>query len=102
MLSGDEAIVPLAPRDTVERFEEFRWRGQRPAGGWYVVTVRAPGAAPGDPPLARSAQIDESRWAPVEEAARRLPQEIEWQVRLYDPEGEVTASPWTRARRRGP
>jgi hypothetical protein len=99
ILSGTE-IVALAPSGATERFDEFRWRAERPAGGWFVVQVRLPGAAPEDT-LAQSPQIEELRWAPEDESS--LPREIEWRVRLYDAGGDpIGATDWIRAERRAP
>jgi hypothetical protein len=87
ILVGDE-IEAIAPRGLVESFEIFEWRAELPPLGWCVVHVHRAGAGQEVPPLAVSQEIEDTRWHPGEEVVRGWPREIEWEVHVYDAEGD--------------
>jgi len=84
---GVGEVEAIAPRGLVPDFATFAWRGERPPQGWFVVRVFRAGAPPGERPLAESGEILETSWTPGTGVTQLWPREIEWEVRVFDAEG---------------
>lgn len=89
-------LETIAPRGRVANFDEFEGRGPRPAGGFFRISVFAPGVAT---PLLVSPPLDTPRWRPTAEELARLPATIEWRLESFVAGGESRVSPRAAATR---
>ncbi|MCK6448321.1 MAG: hypothetical protein L6Q99_18185 [Planctomycetes bacterium] len=89
-------LETVAPRGRVTDFAEFQGRGVRPAGGFFRISVFAPGAAT---PLLVSPPLDTPQWRPTAEELASLPATIEWRLESFVAGGESRVSPRAAATR---
>lgn len=82
-------LEAVAPRGRVADFAEFRGRGARPAGGFYRISVFAPGS---DVPLVVSPPLDAPEWRPTADELASLPGSIEWRLESFIAGGESRVS----------
>jgi hypothetical protein len=81
----------------------FRWRGERPASGAFVVVVCAEEAGTRGKVLMTSGRCTENEWKAPRERLATLPDSIVWFVRVIDGSGgSSTESPDARAQRSRP
>lgn len=102
--AGDEqelvmgvGLEALAPRGLVESFAQFEGKGDRPSGGFFRISVFAPGSSEA---LVVSPSLDAPRWQPTAEELARLPTRIEWRLESFVAGGESRVSPRAEAERR--
>jgi hypothetical protein len=105
---GTEARRCLGPVGPVLAYEEFRWQGERPAGGWFELEILAVSAEPG------AAEVDhrefsihvprltEPVWRPTAEQLPSLPSAIFWKVTWYDASGQPCGQAQAEAERIAP
>jgi hypothetical protein len=84
---GAGELEATAPKGLVGEFTTFEWQGDLPAQGWFEVRVYRAGAPPGERALAEPGPIEETSWTPGTGATQLWPREIEWEVRVFDAEG---------------
>ena len=69
---GIELLHPDPSAGALAGVEAFRWSGQLPSGGYYMVSVERAGAEPGAAPLLTSGELTEPEWILTPEEASRL------------------------------
>jgi len=84
---GSGSLELLEPSGQVESYELFRWLGELPPGGRFVLRIFDPENA-GEEPVVE-VELDDNHWLPDESDRARLPRALRWEVRVVDPFGTV-------------